>query len=143
MRRLADLLLARAAAFCIYYIVGLVMRRRAWYARPSRLEHAGACAAGSHRRLCLVRQLIQPHALHPDHIVAHACPRLALHTTARSSGHARQPRARFNVAMPEPAAAGGGKAAARARAAAQEAALSVSVQKFTRGGQARRRGLAG
>ena len=41
------------------------------------------------------------------------------------------------AAMPEAAAAGGGKAAARARAAAQEAALSVSVQKFTRGGQAR------
>jgi hypothetical protein len=45
--------------------------------------------------------------------------------------------------MPKAAAAGGGKAAARARAAAQEAALSVSVQKFTRGGQARSRSLAG
>lgn len=38
--------------------------------------------------------------------------------------------------MSDAAAPGGGKAAARARAAAQEAALSVSLQKFKRGGQA-------
>ena len=82
------------------------------------------------------------------HLHARALVQSSVRSTTRAAHNRsqlgpRQAAARASAAMPEAAAAGGGKAATLARAVAQEAALSLAVQKFSRGGQARRPQLGG
>ena len=119
---------------CTYYIAGLiVVRREAGWVIPESLARCAQLALSSLFAFLSYDRTYDSY-LPARSIQQASSPRTR---TARSSGQRVQLRACDSASMPEAAAAGGGKAAARARAAAQEAALSVSLQKFTRGGQAR------